>query len=177
MMAYAAIMMTPYLIWSTFYRQQVEQFLQFLMSGMEEGLTVTIAGIAGVEFAGGKAAEPIIDKNKIQPVFDPDTVPAEPEPEPEPEPEAEVLKEEEVQEDIENETEETGFIESKAEQPTETAVEEIIIEPTVNENTNNSIRSSRLSKRGVGPPTKEQLYEEKLNEKLTQHFKDRKRIQ
>ena len=137
-MAYAAIMMTPYLIWSTFYRQQVEQFLQFLMSGMEEGLTVTIAGIAGVEFAGGKAAEPIIDKNKIQPVFDPDTVPAEPEPEPEPEPEAEVKEEEEVQEDIENETEETGFIEFKSDQPTETAVEEIIIEPTVNENTNNT---------------------------------------
>ena len=175
MMAYAAIMMAPYLIWSTFYRQQVEQFLQFLMSGMEEGLTVTIAGIAGVEFAGGKAAEPIIDKNKIQPVFDPDTVPAEPEPEPESEPEAEAKEEETQEEDqVENETEETGFIESKSEQPIEMAVEEITIEPTVNENTNNSIRSSRLSKRGVGPPTKEQLYEEKLNEKLTQHFKDRK---
>ena len=30
-------------------RQEVERFLQFIMSGMEEGLTVTIAGIAGID--------------------------------------------------------------------------------------------------------------------------------
>jgi len=168
-MAYAAVMMIPYLVWSALYRKQVEQFLQFLMSGMEEGLTVTIAGIAGVEFAGGKAAETIIDKTKIQPVFDPDTVPVENE--------SDVVP---IEDEPTEDTEETGFIESvPAPEPTESAPEPIeeITEPSeTNQNENNSVRSSRISKRGNGPKTKEQEYEDKLNGKLTQHFKDRKLV-
>ena len=47
-MAYSILMCLPFLIWTSIYREEVEEKLQFLMSGLEEGLTITIGGLGGV---------------------------------------------------------------------------------------------------------------------------------
>ena len=47
-MAYSILMCLPFLIWTSIYREEVEEKLQFLMSGLEEGLTITIGGLANI---------------------------------------------------------------------------------------------------------------------------------
>ena len=47
-MCYSILMCLPFLIWTSIYREEVEEKLQFLMSGLEEGLTITIGGLANI---------------------------------------------------------------------------------------------------------------------------------
>lgn len=46
MMAYAALMFLPFLVWSRMFATKTRDQLDFLMGGMEEGLTMTIGGLA-----------------------------------------------------------------------------------------------------------------------------------
>lgn len=46
LMAYSIAMFIPYLIWSSMCASKVKSQLDFLMSGFEEGLTMTIGGLA-----------------------------------------------------------------------------------------------------------------------------------